>query len=62
MKKVVDSKAVSSDVKQDAPQPEASKITYDIEHINQVLGFLGQQKFAEVAGLVEILKTKGELS
>lgn len=62
MKKVAGSKAVSSDVKQETPQPEASKITYSIEDINQLLSFLGQQKFSEVAGLIEMLKTKGQLS
>lgn len=61
MKKVT-SKEVSKDAVQDDVQQEATKITYSIENINQVLSFLSQQKYSEVAGLVELLKTKGELS
>ena len=61
MKKVA-GKEVSKDAVQDDVQQEATKITYSIENMNQVLSFLSQQKYAEVAGLVELLKTKGELS
>ena len=61
MKKVA-SKEVSKDAVQEDIQQEATKITYSIEDMNQLLGFLSQQKYSEVAGLVELLKTKGELS
>ena len=57
MKKVASKEVVKDDVQQ-----EAAKVTYSIEDMNQLLGFLSQQKYAEVAGLVELLKTKGELS
>ena len=66
MKKVVSKEAVSKNVskeavKEDVQQP-ATNITYSIEHMNQVLSFLSQQKYSEVAGLVDLLKTKGQLS
>tara|TARA_B110000503_G_C6754952_1_gene253106 strand:+ start:113 stop:265 length:153 start_codon:yes stop_codon:yes gene_type:complete len=41
---------------------EPTKVTYSIEDMNQLLGFLSQQKYSEVAGLVDLLKSKGELS
>ena len=56
MKKVA-GKEVSKEVSK-----KVSKVTYSIEDMNQVLGFLSQQKYSEVTGLVELLKTKGELS
>jgi hypothetical protein len=65
MKKVAGkevSKEVSKEAVQENVQQEATKVTYSIEDINQVLGFLSQQKYSEVTGLVELLKTKGELS
>ena len=49
-------------VQQENVQQEATKITYSIEDMNQLLGFLSQQKYSEVTGLIELLKTKGELS
>ena len=61
MKKVA-GKEVSKEAVQENVQQEATKATYSIEDINQVLGFLSQQKYSEVTGLVELLKTKGELS
>ena len=57
MKKTTSKEVVKEDVK---PQP--TKVTYSIENMNQLLGFLSLQKYSEVAGLVDILKTKGELS
>ena len=65
MKKVAGkevSKEVSKEAVQENVQQEATKVTYSIEDMNQVLGFLSQQKYSEVTGLVELLKTKGELS
>ena len=60
--KDVKGKEVSEDAVQEDAQQEATKVTYSIEDMNQLLAFLSQQKYAEVAGLVELLKTKGELS
>jgi hypothetical protein len=55
-------KAASKEVVKEDVQQESTKITYSIEDMNLLLGFLSQQKYSEVAGLVELLKTKGELS
>lgn len=55
MKKVAESKEVQQEV-------EKTKVTYSIEDVNQLLTYLGGQKFSEVAGIVEMLKTRGELS
>tara|TARA_R110002096_G_scaffold368745_2_gene562017 strand:+ start:1881 stop:2066 length:186 start_codon:yes stop_codon:yes gene_type:complete len=60
--KEVQGKEVSEDAVQEDAQQEATKVTYSIEDMNELLAFLSQQKYAEVAGLVELLKTKGELS
>tara|TARA_R110000822_G_scaffold33947_5_gene96437 strand:- start:1813 stop:1998 length:186 start_codon:yes stop_codon:yes gene_type:complete len=61
MKKVANKEVQEADV-QPETQAQATKITYSIEDMNQLLSFLSQQKFADVAGLIEMLKTKGELS
>ena len=55
-------KTTSKEVVKDDVQQKPTKVTYSIENMNQLLGFLSQQKYSEVAGLVELLKTKGELS
>ena len=60
--KEVQGKEVSEDAVQEDAHQEATKVTYSIEDMNELLAFLSQQKYAEVAGLVELLKTKGELS
>ena len=61
MKKVANKEVQEADVQQEN-QPQATKVTYGIDEMNQLLSFLSQQKFADVAGLIEMLKTKGELS
>ena len=55
-------KTTSKEVVKDDVQQKPTKVTYSIENMNQLLGFLSQQKYSEVSGLVELLKTKGELS
>ena len=43
-------------------QKEPTSVTYKVEDVNNVLVYLSSQKFSEVAGLINDLKTKGELS
>ena len=61
-KEAVQENVQQENVQQENVQQEATKITYSIEDMNQLLGFLSQQKYSEVTGLIELLKTKGELS
>lgn len=61
MKKVAE--AVSNEgVDYNEPKKEVTKITYNIDDMNQVLDYLSTQKFKEVSGIIENLMTKGELS
>jgi len=47
---------------EEAKQPEFTKVTYEIEDINQLMKYLGGQPFEQVTGIIDMLKNKAELS
>lgn len=53
-------KTVDKEVQQEEVQP--TKVTYNIEEINQLLDYLGSKPFGEVSGFIGALKSKGKLS
>ena len=53
-------KTVDKEVQQEEVQP--TKVTYSIEDVNNLLDYLGGRPFGEVAGIIGVLKSKGELS
>jgi len=60
MKKVSPEANSSKSVKSESKEP--TNVSYAIEDMNKVLGYLSNQKFSEVADLIDVLRTKGKLS